>query len=174
MFPKQPYLIRKQHSINNELIRTRTNSWESISWIRTAAHHRETRLRIRIIPSVRLDFIIPNQHLITLKQTAVKYPRINIQPDFVGVIVSNVERSSFDWVSAFIAVWIWPAYMIFCSRFYFVEAVVFKREFFDGLYISEWATETQRSILKKALCASASLWHLMIFATEAPRTQRRV
>ncbi len=65
-----------------------------MSCSRTSAHPRETRLRIRIIPSIRFDLVISNQHLITLKQTAIKYPGINIQPDFVGVIVSNVERLS--------------------------------------------------------------------------------
>ncbi len=109
--------------------RTHTNSWKSMLWSRAVARHSETRLRIRIIPSVRFDLIISNQHLITLKQTAVEYPRINIQPDFVGVIVGNVERSSFDCVSAFIAVWIRPAYRVFCSRFYFVKTVVFECEF---------------------------------------------
>ncbi|NJD54680.1 MAG: hypothetical protein FIB07_17700 [Candidatus Methanoperedens sp.] len=74
--------------------------------IKAVAQHRETRLCIRIIPSVRFDLITSNQHLITLKQTTVKYPRINIQPDFVRAIVGDVERSSFNGVSAFIAVWI--------------------------------------------------------------------
>jgi hypothetical protein len=63
-------------------------------------------LHIRIVLSIPLDFIISNQHLIAFQQSAMKHSWINIQPDFVGVIVSNVERSSFNRVSAFIAVWI--------------------------------------------------------------------
>ncbi len=106
MFPKQPFLIRKQRNINNELIRPRTNSRKSMSWNRTVARHSEIRLRIRIVPSIRLDFIISNQHLIAFQQSAMKHFWINIQPDFVGVIMRNVKGSTFDGVSDFIAVWI--------------------------------------------------------------------
>ncbi len=73
---------------------------------RAVAWHNETRLCIRIIPSKRLDFIISNQHLIALQKSAMKHSWINIQPDFVGVIMRNMKGSTFDGVSDFIAIWI--------------------------------------------------------------------
>jgi hypothetical protein len=64
-----------------------------MSWNRTVAWHSETRLRIRIVLSIPLDFIISNQHLIAFQQSAMKYSWINIQPDFVWIIMRNMYGS---------------------------------------------------------------------------------
>ncbi|VVB85767.1 Uncharacterised protein [uncultured archaeon] len=53
--------------------------------LRRITRFHETLLSIRIIPSICVDLTIPDQYLIALQQSAVKRPRINVQPDFVGV-----------------------------------------------------------------------------------------
>ncbi len=64
-------------------------------WSRKGARYGKTRLLIRIIPSIRFDSIVYDYYFVALQQNAVKHPRINVQPDFAGVVVRNVEGLSF-------------------------------------------------------------------------------